>query len=512
MKNIVAIFAIALSLISCTKKTITIHTIGDSTMADYAENTTDVRGWGEMLNNFAESHVVIANYARGGRSSKSFYAEGLWQNVLDSIKEGDYVLIQFAHNDEKNNGAESTDGRGTSPWGEYQRHLRLYVSEAREKGATPIFIAPITRRYFDDAKHITQKAMHNLATDVSDTTLNYVLAMRTVATELNVPFVDMTTRTRDIVENFGPELSKKLLYVSTDNTHTSSFGAAVFAQATVSELKNNNILNDMFDDSHLIVNPNDFDLGTIYTSTKQICTFDAININDNLKEKRHYTIKTSDADIKLQLFNDTTEYSVLNIDTLGAIAVNIIVNPTQQGELVRTITILSDNETHQLTIRANVTEPTERTPLSATLTTPLATPENSGNIKLHEATLTGLQSTIDGIAPTDNEWPAEIDENSNRYIEFHITTPQTTTISTINVNSNPDLCYRIVCSQQKTFANRTTIGECFDTNHNTDITFNTSISCTANSRLFFRIYPWSKKDTKETFEIGPINISGIAYK
>ena len=82
------------------KKKVRVHTIGDSTMADYAENTTRTRGWGEMFQEFFSDDVEVMNYARGGRSTRSFINEGLWDKVKANIRKGDYVLIQFAHNDE----------------------------------------------------------------------------------------------------------------------------------------------------------------------------------------------------------------------------------------------------------------------------------------------------------------------------------------------------------------------------------------------------------------------------
>ena len=97
------------------KKKVRVHTIGDSTMADYAENTTRTRGWGEMFQEFFSDDVEVMNYARGGRSTRSFINEGLWDKVKANIRKGDYVLIQFAHNDEKGGGTYSDDGRGTDP-------------------------------------------------------------------------------------------------------------------------------------------------------------------------------------------------------------------------------------------------------------------------------------------------------------------------------------------------------------------------------------------------------------
>ena len=503
---------VALLLVSCNNNTIVIHTIGDSTMADYEENTTDVRGWGEMLSHFTTNNTIVTNYARGGRSTRSFYEEGLWDTVRDSIKEGDYLLIQFAHNDEKDKGNELTEGRGTAPWSMYQQYLHLYINEARKKGATPILIAPICRRYFDTDNHLTPKALHNISGIASDTTLNYVKAMQNVAHELCVPFIDMTSRTRDIVESLGPDLSKKLLYVSTDNTHTSAFGAAVYAQATVSELIANGILTNTLRDCSFFVNPQKFNCGTIYTNTKQVYFFDAINIGGDLNSSHHFSISTSSPDISLSLCTDTTPHTSLCLDTIGAITFCATLSPEQIGQTEHTITIESGTEKQQITITANVVEPTERKPFSANLYTPLAEPSFTEGIVLHEATLSGINSLVEGILPTDGTWSAEIDENDTRYIQFHLATSQVSIINEISLTTSPDLCYRIVCSHQKNFTDRITIGECFSNGHAETMTFRTAISSSANARLFFRIYPWSKTETKEPQNLTNITIKGVAYK
>ena len=127
-----------------------IHTIGDSTMATYDENTTVTRGWGQMFQQFFKGDITVNNRAKNGASSKSFYEESpYWQSVKKQIEPGDYVLIQFAHNDEKSNGcdgdelkayyksigdetkANATDYRGTTASGTYKEYLRKYIEETR---------------------------------------------------------------------------------------------------------------------------------------------------------------------------------------------------------------------------------------------------------------------------------------------------------------------------------------------------------------------------------------------
>ena len=224
------------------KKKVRVHTIGDSTMADYAENTTRTRGWGEMFQEFFTDDVEVMNYARGGRSTRSFINEGLWDKVKANIEKGDYVLIQFAHNDEKGGGTYSDDGRGTDPWGHYKANLDRYVDETRSLGGIPVLVTPIVRRYFTSDGTISAKGCHNLSTSPADSTLDYVFVMKRVAAEKEVPLIDHTALTKAFVEKLGSEKTTALIYVPTDGTHTQATGAALYAQMVAADLKKQGIL------------------------------------------------------------------------------------------------------------------------------------------------------------------------------------------------------------------------------------------------------------------------------
>ena len=169
---------------------ITVFAVGDSTMCLYdTTNAKHQRGWAQMLPQFFNSDVKIVDAARGGRSSKSFVKEGLWKKVLEEIKPGDYVFIQFAHNDEKKDTAI-----GTQPWQQYSDYLKLYVKQTRQKGGIPILFTPIVRRYFDSTGHITLRGQHDMLP--GDSLGNYPMAMRYVAKEMNVPLIDLTNKTK----------------------------------------------------------------------------------------------------------------------------------------------------------------------------------------------------------------------------------------------------------------------------------------------------------------------------
>lgn len=174
---------------------ITIYTIGDSTMADKDTVGNPERGWGQALPLYFDTNKVrIENHAKNGRSTKSFIDEGRWDAVVSKLKKGDYVFIQFGHNDEKQQSVE----RYTDPHGAYKANLTRFVNETRAKGAYPVLMTPIVRRHFDESGHLI------------DTHGEYPEAVRELAQELNVPFIDMEAKTRGMIERLGPEDSKRL--------------------------------------------------------------------------------------------------------------------------------------------------------------------------------------------------------------------------------------------------------------------------------------------------------------
>jgi lysophospholipase L1-like esterase len=124
-------------LISCAEERIpTIYTIGDSTMSNKKPEGYPETGWCQIVDQYFIEGVKVENHARNGRSSKSFIDEGRWQTVLDSLTEGDFVFIQFGHNDEK----EYDSTRYTTPFGTYSDNLKKFVNESREKGASQYYL------------------------------------------------------------------------------------------------------------------------------------------------------------------------------------------------------------------------------------------------------------------------------------------------------------------------------------------------------------------------------------
>ncbi|MDR0988382.1 MAG: GDSL-type esterase/lipase family protein [Prevotellaceae bacterium] len=210
------------------KPKITVFMIGDSTMANKSlEGGNPERGWGHVLPGFFTEDIQVDNHAQNGRSSRSFINEGRWDKVLSLMKPGDYLFIQFGHNDEK-----PKEDRHTDPGTTFDENLRRFVLEARAKGGIPVLFNSIVRRNYVNGV-------------LTDTHGAYLDSPRNVAKELNVPFVDMNRITHDLVVSMGEEDSKKLFTWLPanqvmakpkglqDNTHLNVYGARVIASLTI---------------------------------------------------------------------------------------------------------------------------------------------------------------------------------------------------------------------------------------------------------------------------------------
>jgi len=205
-----------------------VHLAGDSTMADKpTEPPNPEHGWGQLLPKFFKDPAMIVNHAANGRSTRSFITEGRWQKLVDALRPGDWVIIQFAHNDEK----IFPNARG-----EFQDNLRRFVADVRAKQANPILATPCARRSFDESGRL------------ADTHGDYPDAVRAVAAATKVPLLEMNLLTMDLEAGHGPEGSKRLhLWISAgvyqrqpvgyqDDTHYSAYGAERVAALAVQEI------------------------------------------------------------------------------------------------------------------------------------------------------------------------------------------------------------------------------------------------------------------------------------
>jgi len=195
MKNICTFFILLITLSLAAQQKSSLYTIGDSTMANKPDpDENPEKGWAQMLPEFIKPELEVKNYAVNGRSTKSFIDEGRWKVVYDQLQKGDYVFIQFGHNDQKIK--DST--RFTNPYTQYRYNLEFFVKEIRAKGAIPVLFSSMVRRNFNEYGVLV------------DTHGDYPLIVRMVAKDLEVPFVDLQGLTERLEIGYGPEKSKSL--------------------------------------------------------------------------------------------------------------------------------------------------------------------------------------------------------------------------------------------------------------------------------------------------------------
>ena len=255
---LVALALPAMAVAQVPSDTITVFMIGDSTMANKPlDKENQERGWGQMLPIYLEGAIKVDNHAVNGRSSKSFIDEGRWDKVREQIRPGDYVIIQFGHNDEK---AKSPD-RYTVPGSTFDANLKKFVNETREKGGTPILMNSIVRRNFpangiaaaqtDDRQKTWKKGLENYPAEgdtLVDTHGDYRIAPRNVAEEMDVVFIDMNALTHELVQGLGRDKSRDLFMWMPvgkyefapqgriDNTHLNVYGGIVVSRLAVDAL------------------------------------------------------------------------------------------------------------------------------------------------------------------------------------------------------------------------------------------------------------------------------------
>jgi len=216
--------------------TFTLFLIGDSTMADKPLIPANPeRGWGQLLPLYFQSGVRVENHAVNGRSSKSFIDEKRWATITNRLKPGDYVIIQFGHNDEKQN----DPNRYTEPFGSFKTNLARFVGETRDHRGTPLLATPVARRKFDDNGKLV------------DTHGDYVTAVRQVAQEQRVPLLDLNHLSAELLTRLGPDSAKRLYdWIPagefehrpkglSDDTHFNAYGASRICDLAVMEIATN---------------------------------------------------------------------------------------------------------------------------------------------------------------------------------------------------------------------------------------------------------------------------------
>lgn len=207
---------------------------GDSTCAEKLPEKRPETGWGEMLGrHFKDGKVKIENRAMNGRSTKTFISEGRWQKIVDELRKGDWVFVQFGHNDESKD-----KGERYTPPDDFTANLERFIRDVRTKKANIVLLTPVMRRKFDrEGRFIDQHPPE------------YPEAFRTVAREMKVPLIDMHRLSEAVLVKYGPEASKGLFLQLKpgenanypkgieDNTHFNPDGAEVMAKLVVGGIR-----------------------------------------------------------------------------------------------------------------------------------------------------------------------------------------------------------------------------------------------------------------------------------
>lgn len=501
-----------------------VHTIGDSTMATYDPNTTVTRGWGQMFQQFFKGDVTVNNRAKNGASSKSFYKESAyWQSVKKQIEPGDYVLIQFAHNDEKSNGcdgdelkayyqsigdeakANACDYRGTTASGTYKDYLRKYVEETRALGATPVLVGAICRKYFDGST-IRRNGRHDLGDKfdkieggklttgnkvaADDHTYDYPYQMQEVAKELGVQYLDLTTATKELYESYGDAKANALLFDGNGSTHTSAMGATLIARLAAQLMQKAGILTENINlTSDFSVNPSTVDLGQAYKGQTVVREV-SVNGFDLVPAEGNVSITASNG---LKVSADGNDYS--SIATLAYKEGNLIgsfktsYEFATAGDINESITVSCGDKTVTIPVVGKCVELTDGVAASAywrlekddncTVEGPVdPIGETYSEMKLQKYSSPNANTTwpegtgFDATRKTQRNiiegesWPAgEIDEVSTRWIEFAVKPAKGTTFNVNEISLYVCGCggngmhCKIYYSKEADFANAVNIAD-----------------------------------------------------
>ena len=557
-KVILSILMGAGLLMSAPLNAIKVHTIGDSTMQDYDENTTPTRGWATYLGSFFDSqYVTVNNRGKAGTSSRTFYTgAAFWTSVKSQMSAGDYVIIQFAHNDENNGGMDAleynaylransqdtlTDLRGTTPQTTYKAYLRKFVNETRALGCNPILMGPICRFWFK-SDTVSRAAQHDLgdkfdkldngtyltnqSVPASDNSMDYVYAMREVATELEVPFIDLTTATKEMYNQYGNPAASNLMGNGEDGTHLGAMGANMIARQAAQMLKDEGILSQYISiPTAISANPSSIEIGEIYTGVAAQREF--LLTGYGLEPAEGSVTITASGNITIS--TDGTSFSQSQTASYegNTLFQKVYVRAlySAEGEASDDVVVTSGNTIFTVPVTASVISLVGGSTVSATWpltsTTDLAA-QTSGPVAAQMSmSCMCAWSLQSGIADGDetismvrfhnadaggnkSDWPAgEIDENESRYLDFAVTAPTTMDVHVTNINmilatlgTNNIGCH-INAGLGNAMTGVTTIYERKNITNNTAIhvALTPVLTIPAGETMHIRILPWHEVGT-----------------
>ena len=363
-----------------------VHTLGDSTMAPYDPNATVTRGWGMYFGNFLTNGWTSINYAKGGRDSRGGYTE-LWQTAKKNVQAGDYVIITFGHNDEKNSGmdgyalkayyegigdatkASAVDLRGTVPSTTYKEWLGKIVDEVKAMGANPIICSPVCRSYMNGTT-IQRNGRHDLGDNymvltengpvagqklpADDHTMDYAWHSQRLAEEKGVAFIDLTSATAELYASYGSRAKcEEQLFDGQGSTHFNTTGALLVARECARLMKEQGILADnIVLPTDISVSPATGDFGEAYKG--QTLTKEFTLSGFGLEPKEGTVTITATDGIQLSADKNTWEQT-LTADYVSATLIKTFyaqVVLTADGETTGKITISQGDRTLEIPVTA----------------------------------------------------------------------------------------------------------------------------------------------------------------
>lgn len=559
---------------------IKVHTIGDSTMAEYDENTTDKRGWGMYLGSFFDPEfVTVNNCGKSGADTRAFYTgAAYWASVKSRMTAGDYLLIQFAHNDEgtvtygmdnleyaqycaDNSLPAPTDARGTNPQTTFRDMLRAFIDEARALGVTPVLVGPICRAYFQ-GNDIRRNGQHDLGDKFSkiengvlyenqslpagDSTMSYVKAMKVVAAEKNVPFIDLTEATRQLYLSYGETQCLSLLFCEGDKTHTNAMGGNLIARTAAGLLKNAGILAEYIDiPTDISANPNRIDIGEVYSGV--VINKELLLTGYGLEPASGTVALTATANLQISLDKENYSSTVQASYAGGSMFQKVYVraNYTSGGEQLDTVYATSGE--HRIAIPVSATaisldggaavsatwainakpipEAVVEGPISAALTmSNMMAADTKSDFTDGDETVTLVRLHNSDATGAKIAWPGgEIDENATRYIDFAVTAPATAEVRITGISmdiaahSTSTMCYHINTGFGDGFTQVQTIAEKVNMPNLaiSHLAFTPTLTIPAGETLHVRVLPWHNyADAKSGKYIALRNvvISGQAFE
>ena len=543
--GLLALLLMLCAIVGSAKK---VHTLGDSTMASYNENATNTRGWGMYFGNFLTNGWTSVNYAKGGRDSRAGYME-LWNNAKDNVEAGDYVLIQFAHNDEKYNGVDNlelrayyaakgdatnatavkSDGRGTTPSTTYKECLKQIVDAVKEKGATPVLVSAVCRCYFGSDNKITRSGRHDLGDKfdaiidgqlktgqkiaASDHTMDYGYQMQQLATELNVAFIDMTTATKELYEGYGTyDKCYAALFdkgSEKDNTHYNLTGALTAARLCAQLMKEKGILaDDIVIPTELSIAPATVDMGEGYmgkTAVKEL-TLSGLGLEPaagtvNITATEGIMLSTDK-----QNWQNSLEVNYQNGSLIKTFYARVSLSAV--GKFNGTVTATQGTKSIEVPVTVNVIELGGGEPFSVSW--PMVPNDDAtvtGNVVAAAAKLEGLgkYGNVNGfgalIAPDGKTgaWPtAGIDDSPNQYVQFAVTAPEGKKLDInslsmkIKAQGGGALQCHVYYSTDGFVTRKTIFSSAVLTSTWNEISSDDVIKVDEGDKLLIRVYPWSK--------------------